>query len=89
MDSFLKVLEENCPGDDAHDGLGESRPLLERCGMCRTLYDAHLAAVLHQVEVLRKALERVLDGCFCNGVNNELPDCQRCVEVRAVLTNEK
>lgn len=38
-----------------------------------------------QVDRLRKALERVLDGCFCNGVNNELPDCSRCVEVRKEL----
>ena len=41
MDSFLKFLEENCPGDDAHSGLGDPKPLLERCGMCASIYEAH------------------------------------------------
>lgn len=41
MDSFLKFLEDNCPGDDAHDGHGDPRPLLERCGMCASLHEAH------------------------------------------------
>lgn len=44
-DSFLRFLWDNCPGDDAHDGLGEEKPLLERCGMCRSIYEAHLKAV--------------------------------------------
>lgn len=42
MDSFLKFLEENCPGDDAHGGAAEpQKPLLERCGMCASIYEAH------------------------------------------------
>lgn len=41
MSSFLEYLEKTCPGDDAHDGLGDSRPLLERCGMCREIYEEH------------------------------------------------
>jgi len=43
-DSFLKFLESYCPGDDGHDGLGDPRPLLLRCGMCATIYEAHLKA---------------------------------------------
>lgn len=41
MDTFLKFLEGHCYGDDAHDGYGDPRPLLERCGMCASLYEAH------------------------------------------------
>lgn len=37
-----------------------------------------------QVEGLKKALLRVLDGCFCDDVG-QLPECGRCVEVRAAL----
>jgi hypothetical protein len=43
VDSFLKFLEDNCPGDDAHDGCAEpDKPLLLRCGMCASIYEAHL-----------------------------------------------
>lgn len=45
MDSFLKFLEENCPGDDAHSGCASpEKPLLERCGLCASIYEAHLKA---------------------------------------------
>lgn len=46
MDTFLKFLEENCPGDDAHSGGIElNKPLLDRCGMCAEIYAAHKAAL--------------------------------------------
>jgi hypothetical protein len=46
MSSFLKFLEDNCPGDDAHNGYAEpNKPLLERCGLCREIYEAHLEEV--------------------------------------------
>lgn len=42
MDSFLKFLEGNCPGDDAHNGCAEpNKPLLERCELCASIYEAH------------------------------------------------
>lgn len=43
--SFIAFLESVCSGDDAHDGKGDSRPLLERCGMCAEIYKAHQAGV--------------------------------------------
>lgn len=44
--SFLKFLEDNCPGDDAHDGCAEpNKPLLERCGLCSAIYEAHLREI--------------------------------------------
>jgi hypothetical protein len=45
---FLEFLEKNCPGDDAHDGLGDKRPLLERCGMCREIYEEHQREVIEE-----------------------------------------
>lgn len=46
VDSFLKFLEENCPGDDAHSGCAEpNKPLLLRCGMCASIYEAHLKEI--------------------------------------------
>lgn len=41
--SFLEYLEKECPGDDAHDGIGHvgKRPLLQRCGKCREIYEEH------------------------------------------------
>lgn len=45
QDSFLRFLEDYCPGDDAHDGKGQNRPLLERCVMCQEIYRAHLKAM--------------------------------------------
>lgn len=55
MDSFLKFLEENCPGDDAHSGAGEtSKPLLERCGMCASIYEAHRNEANLQIEGIKK-----------------------------------
>lgn len=51
MDSFLKFLEENCPGDDAHSGCASpEKPLLERCGLCASIYEAHLKAVTPDLE---------------------------------------
>lgn len=50
MDSFLSYLEKNCPGDDAHNGLGDPRPLLERCGTCEELYQEHRKGVLEERE---------------------------------------
>lgn len=41
MDEFLRYLETYCPGDDAHSGIGDPRPLLERCGTCADIYQAH------------------------------------------------
>jgi hypothetical protein len=46
--SFLEYLEKACPGDDAHDGYGEKRPLLERCGMCREIYEEHQKEVAQE-----------------------------------------
>ena len=46
--SFLEYLEKTCPGDDAHDGYGEKRPLLERCGMCRGIYEEHQKEVAQE-----------------------------------------
>lgn len=85
MDSFLKFLEDNCPGDDAHSGGGETRKsLLERCGMCAEIYEAHQK----DVAGLRKALASVTVGfcrfCNCGGdakLQNHLPNC----EVAALL----
>lgn len=50
MDNFLQYLEKNCPGDDAHNGLGDPRPLLERCGACEELYQEHRKGVLEERE---------------------------------------
>lgn len=44
-DSFLEYLEKNCPGDDAHSGYGDKKPLLDRCGLCSDIYEAHLASL--------------------------------------------
>jgi hypothetical protein len=43
--TFLEYLEKTCPGDDAHDGWGDKRPLLERCATCEELYKVHMAEV--------------------------------------------
>lgn len=50
MDSFLQYLEKNCPGDDAHSGYGDPRPLLDRCGFCCELYEEHRKGVLEERE---------------------------------------
>jgi hypothetical protein len=50
VDSFLEYLEKNCPGDDAHNGLGDPRPLLERCGACEELYQEHRKGILEERE---------------------------------------
>jgi hypothetical protein len=59
-DTFLKFLEDHCPGDDAHDGAGDPRPLLERCGMCWDIYEAHKNAALLQLDAARFHLGLVL-----------------------------
>lgn len=50
MNSFLQYLEKNCPGDDAHNGLGDPRPLLERCGTCEELYQEYRKGILEERE---------------------------------------
>lgn len=55
---------------------------------CRLAYVAdqdELRRLNLQKEEARKILESLLDGCFCNGVNGELPDCDRCVGLRKAL----
>jgi len=63
MDGFLKFLEDNCPGDDAHSGGGEpQKPLLERCSMCREIYEAHrkqLGLWPQYVELLGKEIAEI------------------------------
>lgn len=77
MDSFLKFLEDNCPGDDAHDGYAQpNKPLLERCGMCASIHEAHLKEMNLQVgelqkqlrtaqEVIEKHVSDQLEGLHC------------------------
>lgn len=63
MDSFLKFLEDDCPGDDAHSGFGDSKPLLERCGMCAAIYEAHEKAVAQATGELRETITRLNRRC--------------------------
>lgn len=60
-DGFLKFLEGACPGDDAHDGFGDPRPLLERCGECASIYEAHKNAVEEKRE--RERERALIDAC--------------------------
>lgn len=62
MNEFLKFLEDNCPGDDAHSGCGEpNKPLLERCGMCASIHEAHLKEMNLRNQGLQKAARALLD----------------------------
>lgn len=63
MDSFLKFLEENCPGDDAHSGCASpEKPLLERCGLCASIYQAHLGSMNPSVESFQIDLAAITPG---------------------------
>lgn len=56
-DPFIKFLDDMCPGDDAHDGAGdEHRPLLDRCRLCRSIYEKHLE--VSATERLRSIVKR-------------------------------
>lgn len=68
MDSFLKFLEENCPGDDAHSGCASpEKPLLERCGLCASIYQAHLGAMNSAVEGFDIDLKAISPGPWKTG----------------------
>lgn len=81
MDSFLKFLEENCPGDDAHSGCAEpNKPLLERCELCASIYGEHLKEMNLQVEALQKQLrtaQEVINKHATDGI--EGLHCVDCV----------
>lgn len=67
-DAFLKFLEKICPGDDAHDGLGDPRPLLERCEECVSIYNAHQDAMrtrglILETDLMRGRERALRDAC--------------------------
>ncbi len=68
METFLKFLEANCPGDDAHNGCAEpNKPLLERCSMCASIYEAAVDAVKSETAKLRSEVERLNKDASING----------------------
>lgn len=82
-DTFLKFLEENCPGDDAHDGAIEpNKPLLDRCGMCRSIYEAHLLAAADLVSKERARASAIAqEACICGGTAG----CEGCWAANEIL----
>lgn len=66
------------------DQVSALRMQLETCDELMEALVKQRDAALFKVGILRKALERVLDGCFCDDVG-QLPECARCVEVRKAL----
>lgn len=68
MDSFLKFLEDNCPGDDAHSGCASpEKPLLERCGLCASIYEAHLKSMSPTLEDFAIDLAAITPGPWRTG----------------------
>lgn len=61
--TFLEFLEKTCPGDDAHSGLGDQRPLLERCGMCREIYEEHRKELAAEQCGLQAKTSKTLKEC--------------------------
>jgi len=63
MGAFLKLLEDRCPGDDAHGGHGDKAiPLLERCEECRILYEAHVKELHEERAQCAKICEDIADA---------------------------
>ena len=87
MPTFVEFLEKNCPGDDAHDGLGDPRPLLERCGMCREIYEEHQKEVRRlekQIENSDWILKNIHDSVDFLSCAHGFQACVVC-EVKAAL----
>ena len=89
MRDFLKFLEENCPGDDAHSGCAEpQKPLLERCGLCAAIYEEHLKEIREKDDWI-KALETRIDtmtNMMAEKGLVQLSPCPNCGSARKNIT---
>lgn len=86
-DSFVKFLEENCPGDDAHSGASEpNKPLLERCSMCASLYEAYRKGMRTETQSMRTVMETV-----CGEIEDfgNMADIEMVALMRGVLAGKK
>ncbi len=88
--TFLEFLNKECPGDDAHDGYADraTKPLLDRCSLCRAIYESHLKEVdtlKPQLSEARKLISDAREHEHTMGKRYKMGDPELITHARGII----